>query len=256
MAGQLMLVNPRRRRRRLRRNPTGGLSSADYSPPAPRRKRAATGKRKRKSAFKAFGASAKRGVGRARKRASKFFSAIRRGARRPKRKTRQSVRALVSNPLGFLRQTVAPAVFGAAGALALDAAYAYLPLPANLKTGAFAPVVKIGAVGLLGAVVSHFAPTKQLKMVHTAVTASIVIIAFGFLKTQLQRALPNVRLGELLDDDCGNAALSYAQAGLFMPDEGMNEYVSEYISDYDDGLGHTSAVDFAHTDGMYADFVS
>ena len=54
------------------------------------------------------------------------------------------------NGLGaFVKNTLMPSVVGGAGALALDVAVGVLPLPAAMKTGPMAPLVKAaGAVGL------------------------------------------------------------------------------------------------------------
>lgn len=224
MAGQLMLVNPRKRKRtvrKFRRNP---------DPPASRKKRRTSAKTKVKrgarKARKAVFSFAKK----ARRRTSKFVAAARKGGRRTKSyraKRSQNLKQLISNPGGFIRSTVVPSAVGAVGALALDAAYAYLPIPANIKNGALAPVVKIGTVGLLGAAAAHFAPQKSLKMVHTAVTAAIIITAYSWLKSRVQAAVPQLRLGALQDDGMG-----YVQAGLYMPsiDSGVGQYVSEYVS--------------------------
>ncbi len=251
MAGQLMLVNPRKRRkvRKFRRNPT------DAAPRKRRRRRGIVTKARER-----VGKSvkrARRSAGRFGRRAGKLFSKVRRGARRSRRKP-MSVQKMLTNPASFIRSQVLPAGLGAAGALALDAAYAYLPIPPNLKTGPLAPVVKIGVVGLLGATVSHFAPQKQVRFVHTAVTAAITVIAYGFLKSQLQNAMPNLRLGEFVEDDTicpipGVTPLSYYQAGQFIP--GINEYVSgddmsEYVS------GAAASMGWSHPDGDYGDLVS
>lgn len=242
MAGHLMLVNPRKKRRKLRRNPDA---------PAKKKRRVSRktqAKRAVRRARKSVGQFAKR----ARRSTTKFFQKVRKGGRRSKRKgASRSLKSVVSNPAGFLRQTVVPAAIGAGGALALDMAYAYLPIPANVKNGALAPVVKIAAVGAIGATAAHFAPSKMLKPIHTAVTASIVIIAYGWLKARVQQSMPQVRLGEFLEDETicpipGVTPLSYYQAGQFLPGDGMGEYVSEYISGptmYDDATSYEDGED-------------
>lgn len=54
--------------------------------------------------------------------------------------------------LGGIGSLLMPAVVGAAGAIAVDAAMAYVPLPASLKSGNMANVTRLGAAVLLGTV--------------------------------------------------------------------------------------------------------
>lgn len=255
MAGQLLLVNPRKRRA-PKRNPLTAKQKAqrDRSRAYSKKRRAAAGKRRKKAVAKAFRGFTK-SVSKRTRSARKGFAKFAKGARRTKRRKPQSIKSMLTNPGGFARNTVLPAAVGAVGALALDAAYAYLPIPANFKNGALAPVVKIGAVGLLGAAVSHFAPQKQLGFVKTAVAASITVIAYGWLKGRMQAMLPGVRLGEFVEDDTGCpipgvTPLAYWQAGVFEPD------IGEYVSG-DDGMSEyiSGQIGYAESDS-YSDMIS
>lgn len=258
MAGQLMLVNPRSRRR-VKRNPKRRkLTPEQKAANAAKRSRRSAAKKGRRAAVKkvrSYFGRARRTTAKVARRSYKAARKSLRGGRRSRRKP-QSVRALITNPGGFARRTVLPAAIGAAGALAFDVAYAYLPIPANLKSGALAPVIKIGAVGLIGAAVSHFAPQKQLGVIHASVTAAITVIAYGWLKGRLQAAAPQLRLGELVDDD---ECLAFHQSGVFIP--GAQD-LSEYISGDDDSGGEgvseyiSDALDYTDSYDGYADMVS
>ncbi len=114
-----------------------------------------------------------------------------------------------------------PAALGAAGAIALDIAYAYLPLPANLKAGSFAVPVKAAAVLGIGALASRFLP-KQRTLINGAVLASLTIAAYNFGRAQIATMLPGVQLNEYV------SGMGYTGAAQFLPDysSGVSEYVS------------------------------
>lgn len=76
---------------------------------------------------------------------------------------------------------------GAAGALAVDVAMQKLPIPANLKTGAAAPIVK-GLVGIgIGMLVAKVGKNRDLgkKLAQGAVTVSLYAAGKEMLKGPL-----------------------------------------------------------------------
>lgn len=121
--------------------------------------------------------------------------------RRRKLNPRGSRRRFRRNPIGFsmggiLNQLV-PAAYGAGGALALNLALSYLPLPDMLKTGwARHGVRLVGAMGL------GWAARKFLGARGNAVAAgALVVVMYDILKQVIGTAAPEIgaRLGEFED---------------------------------------------------------
>lgn len=217
MAGELLLINPRRRKRRggmpaglkrywaAKRNPRGVPRSGVRKPR--RRNRARAGQR-------GYKARATR-VGRyMRARAKRSYANPRR--RRARR-----------NPLPTLRGLqgmLTPALIGGAGAVALDVLYAQLPIPAAYKAGAFAPVVKAAAVIAVGEIARKLRVGGR--MVDIAVGTSLAIIAANFIRAQVATTFPSVAMGAYLDYGYDNPQLSYASAAPFLPaPSNMSAYV-------------------------------
>lgn len=234
---ELMLVNPRRRRRRK--------TTATKRNPRRRRKMTAL-------QAKFFGPKRRRRVTRRnprRRRASVAAAPVRHRRRRLRRNPTAasrrrsgglSLRSITSG--GILKSTVLPAAIGAFGAVALDAAYAYLPIPISLKSGQFSAPVKAAAIIGLGALGSRFLP-RQSGMIRNAVSASLTIMAYNFIKAHVQAMLPNVQLGAYIDGGMG-----YVQAGQFIPDNsGMGAYI--------DGVGGNAGVAWSNVGDTIGDEV-
>lgn len=120
---------------------------------------------------------------------------------------------------GILNQFV-PAATGAAGALVLDVALGYLPIPETLKTGPMAPVVKAGLVIGAGMVARNVVPKR---FVDAGVAGALTIIAYNTLKGVLKTAMPQLPgLGE----DEGLISLGYISPG-----SQLSGYVNGYASD-------------------------
>lgn len=223
---QLMLVNPRRRKRRSsgkRRKMTA--KQAKYFAPRRRRAKSSSKRRARRSV-----ATVARRVGRRVRRSARRFASNRSG----------SSKALSLKPAAFLKNTALPAAMGGAGALAIDVIWGMAPIPANLKTGPLAPLVKVaGAVGI-GLLASRFAGKDIGAKV---VGGYLTVLAYNLAKNAVQKAMPTLPLG---DYDMG-----YIQSGQFFPDAsaGMGVYLAppapepagmgSYISGYDyDGAAY------------------
>lgn len=116
--------------------------------------RASGAKRKARPARKAAAAPARRKARRAVAAAPARRPARRRGHRitsaRVASDAGRKLRYRRPNPIGnFVQGTLIPSAVGGAGAIALDVAIAALPLPAMMKAGPMAPLVRVaGAVGL------------------------------------------------------------------------------------------------------------
>lgn len=112
---------------------------------------------------------------------------IRRRKLNPRRVTRR--RARRSNPrfsLSGITSQVMPSLFGAGGALALDIALGYLPLPDKLKTGYGRHATRIvGAVGL-GWLAQKFLRGKGAAIGQGALTVAL----YGLIKDVAVKVLP------------------------------------------------------------------
>ena len=139
------------------------------------------------------------------------------------------------------------ALQGATGALALDVTLGYLPLPANLKVGFVGTAVKaLAAIGL-GVV------GQNLKIVRPATAkafanGALTVVLHDELKKQLANFMPNIPMGEYLDEN----SLAYYGSGfnpnagaMYLPDladdtmgfeqSGMSEYLGTegYMDEFD-----------------------
>jgi hypothetical protein len=142
------------------------------------------------------------------------------------RVTRRTRRARSRNPIGMtgIMSGITDAAIGAGGALAVDMAFNYLPLPANMKTGMVGVAAKAATAIALGTVGRKVLGRTAGKMAAGALT----VIAYDALKGFVPGAASPV------------AGLGYFNPGLpagYLPQQGMGEYinssnmagVSEYI---------------------------
>lgn len=224
---ELMLVNPRKRRKSRRKGPRkmSALQAKYFGGGGKRRK---SGRRKTRRTARAAGPVARR-------------------VRRSARKARRAVRRFASNRSGsfslkpniFIKETLIPSAIGGAGALLVDVAWGAIPfIPANLKTGALAPLVKGAAAVAIGLAASKVAGKKIGGQV---VSGYLTVLAYNMLKGMVQKAMPSLPMG---DYDLG-----YVQGGTFVGaspadpsiNVGMNAYltsdgpqnVGAYLNEYD-----------------------
>lgn len=116
------------------------------------------------------------------------------------------------NPMGgvgeFMTNTLVPSAIGGAGALALDVLLGVLPLPANMKTGPLAPVVKVAGAVALGMGAGLVVKRRMAEQFAAgAITVTLYNVAKGLLVKVGGGKIPGL-------------------AG----DDGMQEYVGEYIA--------------------------
>lgn len=119
---------------------------------------------------------------------------------------------------------------GAAGALAVDVAMSKLPIPANLKTGTMAPIVK-GLVGIgIGMAVAKFGKNRDLgkKLAQGAVTVSLYAAGREMLKAPLGLSDYSDELGADFDD------LGYYTMGEYVD---SSDGVGDLLNGYDSGMG-------------------
>lgn len=204
----LMLVNPKRRRKtKARRNVKSAVAN-------PRRRRRTRRKARRNP------------VAMANPRRRRTYR------RRSRRNPKFSIRSIQ-------RDAIMPAAIGGVGALALDVAFAALPIPANMKTGAIGAVAKIAGAIVLGKLAGQAMGAKT----GEAVTVGAVTIqAYNLVKGFARQAMPTLPMGEYLSgefDYNANPGIGYMNAGQFVPDmSGAIPYyggdaMGEYLSDTD-----------------------
>lgn len=140
------------------------------------------------------------------------------------------------NPIGFLSNTLMPAAVGAGGALALDVALGALPLPATLKTGPMAPLVKVaGAVGL-GMIASKVVNRRVGEQIAAgALTVQVynmakaALVKFGGGKIPGLSMYPDGYLNEYVSSDM--PALGYVDSGMQ-----VGEFVEDGMGGYETGV--------------------
>lgn len=114
---------------------------------------------------------------------------IRRYKLNPRRRASRRRRSNPRFSLNSITSQLAPAAYGAGGAIALDVALGYIPLPAQLKTGYAKHAVKIvGALGI-GMLASKFLPGNAKAIGSGALTVAM----YGLLKDVLVKFAPAVK---------------------------------------------------------------
>jgi len=218
---EILLVNPRRRA-------TGGRGRKKTRSPA------------QKAATRRLVARNKKGGSTSRKRKRNPVPG-RRSASRTRRTTRRATRRKSNPSLGINRRTVmdsaTAAASGAAGAIALDIALAYLPLPIALKSGVMGKVTKaVGAIALGVA-------AKATKLVSNATARDMTVGALTVQFTGIGRDLlgqfaPGVALSAYADEDYMDA-LGYAGSG-WNPSQSLN-WANNGMGAYNVGEGYDIA---------------
>jgi len=171
-----------------------------------------------------------------RRRSRKVVSRRRRNPIRMHRRRRRR------NPLGLnfnsIKSQVMDSAIGAGGAVVLDIALGYLPVPASLKTGTAAPLVKGAAAIVMGMLASKVVGSG---VAHKMAGGALTVMLHGIIKRTAGTMLPSVQMGAWDDD-----GLSYygsgenpAQIGEFLSDSNygdndgdpMGEYLADTTSD-------------------------
>lgn len=197
---QMLLVNPRKRRRK-----------------AAKKVRRVKARRRRTRAAP---------VARRRRRRNPIARRVHRARRRRR------------NPIGLnlnsVKNQVMDAAYGAGGAVVLDVALGYLPVPDSMKSGVAAPIFKGAAAIALGMVASKVVSSSiAAKMTNGALT----VMLHGILRETVGKALPNVQMGGWGDYGFETDSLGYYGSGEnpaldeYMPD--LSSGVGEYLGDYD-----------------------
>ncbi len=156
-----------------------------------------------------------------RKTKRRLVSVSKRKSSTTRRYKRNPIRRKKSGIGGILKETVIPSAIAAGGALGLDVAMGYLPIPENLKTGPMRHLVKgAGAIGI-GMLAAMFLKPKTAELITTG---ALTVTLHDAGKEALGRFAPNVRLASN-EDDLDD--LAFVNPG--MPAGPMGEYLSEYV---------------------------
>ena len=161
----------------------------------------------------------------------------RRVTRRRRRNPRITMRTIQGD--------VMEAFQGATGALALDVTLGYLPIPANLKAGIMGTGVKaLLAIGM-GAVLGNFKIVRA-STAKAFSNGALTVVLHDELKKQVANFLPNIAMGEYLDENAmGYYGSGYNPGQMYLPDlesdtmgfeqSGMGEYMDagSYMDDFD-----------------------
>jgi hypothetical protein len=224
---EIAIINPRPRKRKTagkRRRKSGAKVMAKR-----RKKRASAKVTKRRVKRRAARASApkrrrRRATGA--KRAAVGYVQGPKRIRRRKMNPRRRASRRHSNPrfsVSGITSQLVPAAYGAAGAVALDIALGYIPLPAMLTTGYAKHATRIvGALGI-GWLAGKFLRGKSQAIGSGALTVAV----YGLMKDVLVQFAPNVK--------------------------GLGDYEEISVNGYDDPAGTINAGVGAYLGGSSAD---
>lgn len=168
---------------------------------------------------------------RRRKTAKKRAAPKRRRSRTMARVRRSSpARRRRRNPINLdiksiMKNTLMPSATAAGGALAVDLALGYIPLPDMLKTGPMRHVVKgVAAIGM-GMLASIFVKPKTAELFATG---AMTIAIYDASKEAIAQIAPEIKMGAYDDMD----DLGYRQPGYVVSDESMDYYPGEEMGAY------------------------
>lgn len=133
---------------------------------------------------------------------------------------RRKLRRYRRNPIGgalnlgnIVTGTLMPAATAATGAIALDVAFGYLPLPDMLKTGPMRHVVKGAGAIALGVVAGMVVKRETAKQFAAG---AMTVVMYNAMKEVLARFAPNVAMGAYLSEN---------------GDDGVGAYLSDAYTD-------------------------
>ena len=148
----------------------------------------------------------------------------------------------------IVNNTVIPALVAGGGAIALDLAWGFLPIPEQVKTGPMRHAAKgLGAIGL-GFVAGMVLPKKTAQNLSTG---AMTVVVYNAYRDMLARFAPTVALGAYLEEPipAGNGMGAYlAQEGsgaLALEDQSMGGGY-DLGGTFDLGMGQETA-DYSYT---------
>lgn len=134
-----------------------------------------------------------------------------------------------SNPIkvnNVMENTIRPAAISAAGALSLDAAWGYVPLPEAFKAGPMRHVAKgAGAIGL--GMLAEQVTTK--KNAQQLATGAMTVVLHDMGREFLGQYLPGVPMGEYMGVNA-NPSLGYYSPGMPTGQAGAGGSLGMYLN--------------------------
>lgn len=211
MANEVLLINPRKPRRRPRRRP------------AVRRRR-----RRNPTAARSVARYTGGRVGVTRR------ANPRRSYRRRPTRGRRSLRAYRRNPGGgrmtmrsVMNQIVVPSFQAGLGALALDMAWGFVPVPLEWKVGNLRHVVKGGGAIVLGMVAQQLLGAQ---MGRNIAMGALTVTFHDAMRDMVSQFAPNIPLGYIAPavnagDYGGEQTYNYPGGDPMLQGQGMGYYV-------------------------------
>jgi hypothetical protein len=130
-----------------------------------------------------------------------------------KRRFTSRIRGAGAKIAGIVPTKVIPAAVGAAGALALDMGWGYLPIPASLATGPLAPVARIAGALALGYAAKFVAGDKYAEEVTVG---AITVTVYDLAKTWMQANVPSVPLSAYVGGMGYYSPARFSPMGVFV----------------------------------------
>ncbi len=133
-----------------------------------------------------------------------------------------------------MNRNVVPAFQGAAGGLALDVMWGYLPIPVQFKTGMMRHIIKGGGAIVMGMIAQNLVRPGTA---HALTNGALTTVMHAAMRETVAQFMPNVPLGEYME------GMGYYSAGqITSPQMGQVPYgtpltpMGEYMTD--DNMGY------------------
>ena len=169
---------------------------------------------------------------------------------RHRRRYRRNPMGLPS--LGSITSQLTAAGIGAAGAIGLNVALSFIPLPDALKTGYVRHGVRLASALVLSMLAKKFLGAKP--WINTATAGALTVIVYDIGKAVIQTASPEIgaRLGEF--EDVSLEGDLDGEEGFYDPASPLSAYLEgpsvDSNGNADDGMG--AYMMEGNLDGLYA----
>lgn len=211
MSEPVLLINPRRRRvrargaggrfvsrrRRRRRNPVAAFAANPRRRRRRRRNPIALAnprrRRRRRNPIAAFAANPRR-------RRRRYYARNARRRRRYRNPRVMSARGLMGSLM--------PAATGAAGAVLLDVAMNYVPLPAQFQSPMWRSVARVGGAFGLG-MVARFVPGVSRRTANLFTVGALTVAAYGIIRDLVAQNFPQLGLSGITEYGMSDLRLGY-----------------------------------------------
>lgn len=223
MSEELFIVNPRRRRRRRHaaRNAKGRFTRSSN----PRRRR------RRHNPIAALANPRRR---RRRRNPVAFANPRRRRRRNPvafanprRRRYRRHNPRIAFSPRSIL-SAVMPAAVGAGGAIALDVAMNYIPLPAQFQTPLWKNLARVGGAFALSYVASYVIGRQKAREV---LAGALTVASYNALRELIVTNFPQLGLQGISQNDVSDLTLGFVNPAPMLTSArpGMGAYMKSSI---------------------------